>query len=140
MPGLLTWFYWTTCIKLKTPCKQECLGFAPNADLHIYRVFTNNQVCFQLNWYIIILCSFMSTYHFNLRLSLHWISQKILLFPNQTFPIILSIGQFWYIWPIAYCSLKIYCSSGYVFHNVVGKRKHQILKLTIMKSKHVLVF
>lgn len=24
--------------------KCECLGFAPDADLHIFRVFTNNQV------------------------------------------------------------------------------------------------
>lgn len=23
---------------------KECLGFAPDADLHIFRVFTNNQV------------------------------------------------------------------------------------------------
>ena len=23
---------------------QECLGFAPDAELHIFRVFTNNQV------------------------------------------------------------------------------------------------
>ena len=23
---------------------KECLGFAPDAELHIYRVFTNNQV------------------------------------------------------------------------------------------------
>lgn len=25
----------------------ECLGFAPDADLYIFRVFTNNQVCNQ---------------------------------------------------------------------------------------------
>ena len=25
---------------------KECLGFAPDAELHIYRVFTNNQVRF----------------------------------------------------------------------------------------------
>ena len=24
---------------------RECLGFAPDAELHIFRVFTNNQVC-----------------------------------------------------------------------------------------------
>ena len=24
---------------------KECLGFAPDADLFIFRVFTNNQVC-----------------------------------------------------------------------------------------------
>ncbi len=25
---------------------KECLGFAPDAELHVYRVFTNNQVKF----------------------------------------------------------------------------------------------
>lgn len=24
---------------------KECLGFAPDADLHVFRVFTNKQVC-----------------------------------------------------------------------------------------------
>lgn len=24
---------------------KDCLGFAPDADIHVYRVFTNNQVC-----------------------------------------------------------------------------------------------
>ena len=24
---------------------RECQGFAPDAELHIFRVFTNNQVC-----------------------------------------------------------------------------------------------
>ena len=24
---------------------RECLGFAPDAELHVFRVFTNNQVC-----------------------------------------------------------------------------------------------
>ena len=24
---------------------RECLGFAPDAELHIFRVFTNSQVC-----------------------------------------------------------------------------------------------
>lgn len=23
---------------------KDCLGFAPDADIHVYRVFTNNQV------------------------------------------------------------------------------------------------
>ena len=30
---------------------KECLGFAPNADLHIYRVFTNNQVSYT-SWFL----------------------------------------------------------------------------------------
>lgn len=28
--------------------RAECLGFAPDADLHIFRVFTDNQVCSQM--------------------------------------------------------------------------------------------
>lgn len=24
---------------------NDCLGFAPDADIHVYRVFTNSQVC-----------------------------------------------------------------------------------------------
>jgi membrane-bound transcription factor site-1 protease len=27
---------------------QECLGFAPDAELHVFRVFTNNQVIKQV--------------------------------------------------------------------------------------------
>lgn len=30
---------------------KECLGFAPDADLHIYRVFTNNQVSYT-SWFL----------------------------------------------------------------------------------------
>jgi membrane-bound transcription factor site-1 protease len=30
---------------------RECLGFAPDADLHIYRVFTNNQVSYT-SWFL----------------------------------------------------------------------------------------
>ena len=30
---------------------KECLGFAPDADIHIFRVFTNNQV---LNVYLLL--------------------------------------------------------------------------------------
>lgn len=30
---------------------KECLGFAPEADLHIYRVFTNNQVSYT-SWFL----------------------------------------------------------------------------------------
>lgn len=28
---------------------KDCLGFAPDADIHVYRVFTNNQVCTVFN-------------------------------------------------------------------------------------------
>lgn len=31
--------------------KDECLGFAPDAELHIYRVFTNNQVSYT-SWFL----------------------------------------------------------------------------------------
>ena len=30
---------------------KECLGFAPDAELHIYRVFTNNQVSYT-SWFL----------------------------------------------------------------------------------------
>jgi membrane-bound transcription factor site-1 protease len=30
---------------------KECLGFAPDADLHVYRVFTNNQVSYT-SWFL----------------------------------------------------------------------------------------
>ena len=29
----------------------ECLGFAPDSELYIFRVFTNNQVCVGVNMY-----------------------------------------------------------------------------------------
>lgn len=32
---------------------KECLGFAPDSELHIFRVFTNNQVC------ILVLLSYL---------------------------------------------------------------------------------
>jgi membrane-bound transcription factor site-1 protease len=31
--------------------KDECLGFAPDAELHIFRVFTNNQVSYT-SWFL----------------------------------------------------------------------------------------
>lgn len=30
---------------------KECLGFAPDAELHIYRVFTSNQVSYT-SWFL----------------------------------------------------------------------------------------
>ena len=30
---------------------EECLGFAPDAELHIFRVFTNNQVSYT-SWFL----------------------------------------------------------------------------------------
>ena len=52
---------------------KECLGFAPDADLYIFRVFTNNQVilvCYSewkkvLQQYIVMFFWLSMTYYFS---------------------------------------------------------------------------
>ena len=48
---------------------KECLGFAPDADIYVFRVFTNNQVMLMMDYGFMgfLLSAFPSLADFNLH-------------------------------------------------------------------------
>ena len=48
---------------------KECLGFAPDADIYVFRVFTNNQVMLMMDYGLMgfLLSAFLSLADFNLH-------------------------------------------------------------------------
>ena len=59
---------------------KECLGFAPDADIYVFRVFTNNQVMLMMD-YGFMLLFFVSV---NLHVSSFFLFLKELLISNES--------------------------------------------------------